>query len=163
MSEAAEETKEGEQKGGKSKLIIIVAVVLVLAGGGFFGYTKFMKKPAEEGGGGEGHAAAPAKVEEPVIQEMETFIVNLADPSGKRYLKITMKAKMSGQPGAAEFTARNFEMRDAVLMILSAKESEDISRPEDKLNLKKEIVATLNKALHNGKIQDLYFTEFLIQ
>ncbi|MCE5243884.1 MAG: flagellar basal body-associated protein FliL [Syntrophobacteraceae bacterium] len=156
MAQETEETKETPQpKSSPLKLIIIIVVALaVLGGGGFFGYQMFIKKDSHA----ESKPEAP-----PVIQEMETYLVNLSDPGGKRFLKVTMKLKLSGPQSTAEFTTRTFELRDNILTILSSKEVEDISRPEDKANLKQEIMTQLNRILKQGQVQDVYFTEFLIQ
>ena len=157
MAQENEETKEAPKpKSSPIKLIIIIVVALVvLGGGGFFGYTMFMKKDSS-------HAEAPV-IAQPVFQEMETFLVNLSDPGGKRYLKATMKLKLTAPQTQLEFGSRMFEMRDAILTILSSKEVEDISRPEDKANLKQELMTQLNRVLKQGQILDVYFTEFLIQ
>jgi flagellar FliL protein len=158
MPPKAEEQKETPPASSKKKLlIIIVAAVILLGGGGAVAYLKFFKKTAET------TEHSQAKEEHTVIQEFDTFIVNLRDPGGKRFLKLAMKAKLDGLPVSEEFKTRTFEMRDMVLMILSSKETEDLARPEDKLTLKQEIVAALNKSLHKGQVQDVYFTEFLIQ
>jgi flagellar FliL protein len=74
-----------------------------------------------------------------------------------------MKMKVSSPDAAVEMTNRIFEVRDMILTILSSKEYEDIARPEDKLALKQELMTTLNRALQKGQIQDIYFTEFLVQ
>ena len=87
---------EGGKKKGGSKLIIIILVLLLVLGGGGFAAVKFL---APDLLGGEKPAAGEAVAEEPVeedvggptvLQELEPFIVNLADPSGKRYLKVRM-------------------------------------------------------------------------
>ncbi|MCE5333028.1 MAG: flagellar basal body-associated FliL family protein [Desulfobacteraceae bacterium] len=156
MAEADE--KEEKPKSSKKLLLIIVVLFVVLAGGGAGAYFMFLKGPAKEKA-----AEAPKGAEQAVIQDMETFLVNLADQGGKRFLKLTMKAKVSSLPASEEFKSRHFEMRDMILMILTGKEAEELTRAEDKLSLKKEIVGTLNKALQKGQVLDVYFTEFLIQ
>jgi flagellar protein FliL len=159
MPPKADEQKETPppESSKKKLLIIIVVAVILLGGGGAAAYMKFFMKAAET----TEHSSS--KPEHAVIQEFDTFIVNLRDQGGKRFLKLAMKAKLDGLPVSEEFKTRTFEMRDMVLMILSSKETEDLARPEDKLTLKQEIVAALNKSLHKGQVQDVYFTEFLIQ
>lgn len=156
-SDKTDESKEVEQtKSSSKKMILITALAVMLAGGGgFFAYTKFFQKD------GEAHAKAPVSL--PVIQELETFLVNLSDPGGKRYLKLTMKAKLSGKELQEEFAARTFEIRDAVIMLLSSKEFEEIAKPEDKATLKQEIMYQINRLVQRGQVQDIYFTEFLVQ
>jgi flagellar protein FliL len=153
----AEEPKEPqEQPKSSKKLILIIAIAVILLGAGGAGaYFKFFKKSDTT----ESHS----KPEHSVIQEFDTFIVNLRDPGGKRFLKLALKAKLDGLPVSEEFKSRIYEMRDMILMILSSKETEDISNPEDKLALKQEIMTALNRGLHKGQVQEIYFSEFLIQ
>ena len=122
------EEKEGkgavpEKKGGgMMKFIIMGVAALVLAGGGFFAsQLLFSPKAAdtaleeeapkpeaahgaaqggEQGGAhGEG-AAAPEKK----TFTLETFVVNLSDPGGKRYLKtnIELEYLRGGDGGGTE-------------------------------------------------------------
>lgn len=156
-SERSDETKDTENtKSSSMKLILTVALTVLLAGGGgFFAYTKFFKKDTD--------AHAQAKGSEPVIQEVETFLVNLSDPGGKRYLKLTMKVRLSGKELQEEFVSRTFEIRDAIIMLLSSKEFQEIAKPEDKATLKQEIIFQLNRLVKKGQVQDIYFTEFLVQ
>ncbi|MHC1725535.1 MAG: flagellar basal body-associated protein FliL [Syntrophobacteraceae bacterium] len=157
MPPEAEEQKTEKPKGKSKLLLIILPVVLLLfAGGGAFAYFKFFK-------GGDEKGEAKKQAEQAVIQEIDTFMVNLMDTGGKRFLKLTMKVKCSSAPLADEFKSRNFEMRDIILLILMSKEYEDVTKPEDKVNLKKEIVTALNRTLKKGQVLDVYFTDFLVQ
>lgn len=150
-----ESNEDAPRKSSPLKWIILAVIVVVVGAGGMFGYMKFFAKHNE---------SAPKKeIAQPVIQEMETFLVNLADPGGKRYLKLTMKAKLSSPQTAAEFTARNFQLRDIILTLLSSKEFADIATPEDKTILKQELIVQLNRVLQQGQVEDIYFTDFLVQ
>ena len=154
---AEEEEKQVQEKPKSKKLLIIIvlAVVLLGAGGGAVYYFKFARPP-------EVQTEEKAAVSDN-FYEMETFTVNLADPGGKRFLKTTIKLRVSSFNTVDECKTRNFELRDLVLTLLSGKEADDVVRPEDKLHLKKEIIASVNRALRKGQVQDVYFTEFLIQ
>jgi len=52
------------------------------------------------------------EVQHPVSFELGSFLVNLADPGGKRYLKIALQLELSGQRAADEINRRNVEVRD---------------------------------------------------
>ncbi len=151
------------------KLIIIGVVALVLVGGGgFFGYMKFFKKAEEPHGGEAPHGAGPAPqakqpVEQVVLMDWEPFLVNLADPGGKRYLKVVMKMELSNPAMMEELKTRNFELRDAILMLLSGKEFDDIATPAGKKSLKHEIISQLNRVAKQGQVKEVYFIEFIVQ
>jgi flagellar FliL protein len=152
---ASEGGGEGKKKSSLVKIIILVALLAALGGGGFFGYMKFFKKPSTE--------AKEPVVEQPVTQEMGTYLVNLSDPGGKRYLKVTMQFELSGAKVSQELAKRSVEVRDRIIMLLSSKEYEDIGNPTGKVTLKKEMMAQLNKTLQDGQVKEIYFTEFLVQ
>jgi flagellar FliL protein len=167
--EKEEEKIEGEQTakpGGKSPkmLIIALAAVVVLGGAGFYVWNSGMLK----GGGKERkkvHAAqgAPKAIEIGPIRSMDTFIVNLADPLGKRYLKVKMDLEMSDEKSLPEIDKRLPQLRDTILTTLSSKNYEDISTLDGKMQLRAEIMAMLNQYLKTGKITNIYFTEFIVQ
>ena len=157
--DAETESQDKPEKKKKSllfKIIILVVLLAILGGGGFFGYVKFLKKepPAQ---------AAEPQIEQSVAVDMGTFLVNLSDPGGKRYLKITMQFELSGQKLNEEVTKRNVELRDMIIMLLSSKEYSEIGNATGKITLKRELVSRLNKMLREGQVKEVYFTEFLVQ
>jgi len=152
-----EKQNEVQEKPKSKKLLIVIPLLLVLLGGGGAGaYFKFVRTPNETTDGKK-------QIESAIYYEMDTFMVNLADPGGRRFLKVTIKLKVNSSNVVEECKERNFEIRDLVLTLLSSKESEDVMRPEDKLTLKKQVIETLNRIFQKGQALDVYFTEFLIQ
>lgn len=154
-----EEEKEVTQKPKGFRLmkwIILAALIAVIGGGAYAAWVFYF----------QGNADKPAEVEQPVEKatfSMDTFLVNLADPGGKRYLKVSMNLVVTSAQTVEEFTARNSELRDVVLMLLSSKKYDDIATYAGKTTLKQEIIAQLNRKLTQGQAEDVYFTEFLVQ
>jgi len=54
-------------------------------------------------------------------------------------------------------------IRDIIIKVLSAKSYEEISTIRGKENLKDEIVTELNKIFTDGRVENIFFTEFVIQ
>jgi flagellar FliL protein len=104
-------------------------------------------------------------IEQPLgpIHALDTFIVNLADKGGKRYLRITMDLELGNPELETEIVKRMPQVRDSVLMILPSKQFSDISSVEGKIALRDEIMETLNNFLIQGKITNIYFKEFVVQ
>jgi flagellar FliL protein len=163
--------KEGKKKGGKLKLIIVLLLVLANLGGGGFAAWKFYLEPKMAG---ESHAEEPAKGEEQATAEaapvsegqlvtLDSFVVNLADPMGRRYLKTTMDVEVADASAAAELTAAMPKVKDTMLLLLSSKSFEEISSMDRKIELKNQIVERLNQILGRGKVRNVYFTEFVVQ
>lgn len=162
--------EEGKKKkGGKLKWIIILVLLLgVLGGGGWFGYKYFFAKKADTAteaapAGGEAAKKEGDKKAKTEIVTLPTFVVNLADPLGRRYLKLTVDVEMADQKAAEELRSSTPKVRDAIILLLSSKTFADLSSVESKLLLKNEIVERLNQVISGSKVLRVYFTEMVIQ
>ncbi len=170
---ADEEKKEVETKGeGKGKkglpmkLIIPLLLLFIMAGGGFFAFKSGMLNKFLGKGEKEAEAKKTEQVNKPDIGPifpMDTFIVNLMDPMGKRYLKVTLDLELSNEKMKPEMDKRLPQLRDAILTLLSSKSFKDVSDLSGKYQLRAEILATINRYLKTGKVKNVYFTEFIVQ
>ena len=97
------------------------------------------------------------------IYSLDTFIVNLADKSGRRFLRVTMDLELKNERLAGEIDKRLSQIKDSILMILPTKRFEDINSVEGKIALSDEIMTKLNSFLKDGSITNIYFVEFVIQ
>ncbi len=157
--------------GQKPILLIALAVVnmLVVAGVGFMLYQG-KKKEAQEPKiedviKGEAEAQHHEKTEEKEIMgkvvPLETFIVNLAESKGRKVAKVNMELEVQGDRVLEEIEKRKAQIRDIIIIILSSKTYEDVSRREGKDALRSEIKDTINSFLVQGKISSVFFTEFI--
>jgi flagellar FliL protein len=159
-------------------LLILMGLVLVLVlgmgGGMFMIWSKLSAVSPKAVVSETGAEVAPdkAKPEEiGAVVSVDTFIVNLADPGGNRYLRVTMDLELAGKPAdksagktaGDELAKRMPQIRDAILMILSTKRYVDISTPEGKSALREEILNAANGLLASSQISRIYFKEFVIQ
>jgi len=165
------EVKEQEQpkKKSKFKLILIILIVLIVVGGAVAAYFLiFTKKPDAENAGQIGLDAAPKKPSNTTSQigplySFDSFIVNLADPGGTRYLKVSIQAELDSDKLTEEIEKRKPQIRDIILTVLSSKTYAEISTAQGKLALKQEIMRRINLTLTSGTIRSIYFTEFVSQ
>jgi flagellar FliL protein len=97
------------------------------------------------------------------IFSLDTFIVNLADKGGTRYLRVTMDLELGNSDLEDELYKRLPQVRDSLLMILPTKRFEDIRTMQGKTALRDEMLKTLNDFLAQGKITNIYFKEFVVQ
>ena len=97
------------------------------------------------------------------IFPLDTFIVNLADKGGTRYLRVTMDLELGNSDLEDELYKRLPQVRDSLLMILPSKRFEDISTVQGKTALRDEMLEALNGYLGQGKITNIYFKEFVVQ
>jgi Flagellar basal body-associated protein len=183
---------EGEApKKSKKKLIVMIVILLVLlgalGGGGYFGYKWWMGRkaaPADEnateqkaeGGHGEGAKAEGAKGEGGhgdanatgaegggEIVSLPPLLVNLAEPQGRRYLKLALDIEVKDKPAADQLNKNMAKVKDALLLLLSSKTYDDLASLESKILLKKEIVERLTLVLGEQKVLRVYITEIVIQ
>jgi len=90
--------------------------------------------------------------------------VNLADPGGNRYLRVTMDLEVvGGKPAEDEMAKRVPQLRDAILMILPSKRYADINTTEGKTAMRDELMGAINSLLAAAKVNRIYFKEFVIQ
>ena len=94
---------------------------------------------------------------------LKSFIVNLQEREGERYLKVTIELEMEQDTLTDELTKRTPQIQDTVISLLSSKSYEEISSLSGKQVLKAEIKARVNRLLTTGRIRRVYFTEFVVQ
>jgi flagellar FliL protein len=114
--------------------------------------------------GGHGAPAAGAAAGPSAnIFPLEPFIVNIYDGQELRYLKVKIELEMVGPAIKVELEGRLAPIRDAILVLLSAKTLQDIQDVQGKTTLKDEILGAINKHIPPGKIAKVYFTDFVVQ
>ncbi len=169
----ADQKVEAPSGGGSKKLIIIIlAVVLVLgaAGGGAAWFFLHGKADAEE------HDEAPAKKKKskkpagpPVYVPVEPFTVNLqpGESGADQYLQLAITLQVTGEEETANIKDNMAKVRSRMLLLLSSKHAADINTPEGKVQLAKDIIATLKDPFEDRgspqEIEDVLFTSFIIQ
>ena len=159
---------DGKTDMSRKTLIVFLVISFVFAmlmGAGFFvlwGKVSSADPPdRKESSKAAQHSADPESIRP--TYPLETFIVNLADPGGKRYLRVKMDLELSSEKLKEEMGKRLPQIRNAILMIIPNKKFEDLATAEGKMILRDEIVVKLNTILKTGTITQLYFTEFVIQ
>ena len=109
-----------------------------------------------------------------------TKVINLADPSGRKYLRVTIVLEFA--PDSLEYYAlleeekilyvNNFTeelnkkmpiINDTLTTILSGKSFEDVYTVEGKDLLRVELMEAINGRIHKNQVIYIYFTEFVIQ
>ena len=184
MAEAVENTEvevQVEKKGGSNVLLIVVASVLflILIGGGVAGYL-LLNQDSEVIEDANKAAQTQAVVtkksttttsstrgtnyaEIGQMYPMEQFVVNLYSEGGARYLKTALNLELAGEELAMELDAKKPIVRNIIISALSAKTYEEISTIKGKENLKDEIVLNINEIITDGKVNNIFFTDFVIQ
>ncbi|MDR2350905.1 MAG: flagellar basal body-associated FliL family protein [Deltaproteobacteria bacterium] len=115
---------------------------------------------AKEGGGAEGAAAADLG---PVVVKLDPFTTNLNEPSGRRYLKLTLSMEVDNQEAADDLNRKMDLIKNDILMLLSSQSMSDISDLDGKLRLQSQILNRANNHMQTFKVRKVLFSEFVIQ
>ena len=117
---------------------------------------------------------------EGIMLNMSTKIINLVDPTGRKYIRLTIVVEIA--PDNPEYESlpeeekthylQEFEdklnsrvpiMDDTVITLLSTKTYEELYTAEGKEHLREEIMGILSEKLPDLHIISVYFTEFVVQ
>jgi len=177
VAEEEEKKEDDKKEGGKSSnmmLIIIIAVLVLLLVIG--GVAAFLLSGGDEETQQMDQSAPSSKDASPKKQKkrmesltvgpmypLDNFIVNLLSDSGRRFLKTQINLEMDTEDLAAELDSKVPVIRDIVIRVLTSKTLEEISTAKGKDKLKDALINQLNMRLKDGEINNLYFTEFVIQ
>lgn len=162
------DTDTPKKKGGKLKWILLIFLILLLIGGGVGAWYYFFSDLPGSKKAGEADGAPRETVKTSAPQNLQTatldpFLVNLADPLGKRYIKVTFDVEISNPEVAEELAKQKPKVRDSVIMLLSSKTYADLAPAESKLELKTEVANRLNQILGGPKVTRVFITEMVIQ
>lgn len=157
---AEEQVKEEVGKSGsKKKLIfILIPVILLLIGGGAGAYFFLTHKKKEST---KQMVVAPKKLG--VMYDLGSFLVNLADKNANTYAKVSITLELSNEKVQQEVVKRLPIIKDAVINLLSSKTYDEIRTPEGKEELRLELIKRINAILITGGVQNIYFTQFIVQ
>ena len=159
-----------------SKIIIIILGILILAvvaGGAFFGYNTFLKDKKsitkstvqQVVNNGQTTGTVANSLDQVVSSktfQLDEVTVNLADEGGNRYLKVAVYLGFNEKKLTSELTAKKPIVTDAVIQILRTKKAADISA-KNMNNIKLEIIQKINPMLEKGQLNNVYFTDIIIQ
>mgnify|MGYP006277496403 CR=1 FL=1 len=119
-------------------------------------------------------------VEQGIMFDTGTKIINLAEPSGRRYIRVNIVLEIyPSNPDYVnlEHEAQNHYLEefnqeiedslpiinDSLISELSSKTFEEVYTAEGKEKIREEIVTLLNEKLADHHIMNVYFTEFVVQ
>jgi flagellar basal body-associated protein FliL len=160
MNEEQPNQEESKSKWGRERWRPGVAIALLLpmaAGVAWF----LLHRSAS-------HAKEKPKTDPTVrtVLALEPFLVNLADSEGDRFLRIGIELGLAGAPAEHNRSAAEMPIartRDTILMILTTCEADALMTPAGKAKLKNDLTQALRQRIPELNLQEVYFTEFLVQ
>jgi len=169
------EKKDNKEEGGggkkKNKMLIPIvagalALVIIIAIGSYLLIGKKPPPPEEKGQPAQ-NVPVPDLSQKPDIGpmvEVKEFIVNIiSQDEQKHYVKASLSIELSNPSAQAEVNQRMPQIRDAILMLVGNKTNEELQDLQGKRQLKAEMISKINVLLRTGRVNNIYFTDFVVQ
>lgn len=147
-------------------LVILIVVAILIFSGNDEPQANEPIQPTQQSAASKGSMANPnsSLLSVGPMYPLKQFIINLMSTgSGKRYLKTSIVLELSVAPLQQEVDTKNDVIRDVIITILSSKTLEEVQTTRGKQKLKEEIIERINEFLVDGRISNLFFTEFVVQ
>jgi flagellar FliL protein len=154
-----------EKKSSKLPLILGVLTAFIVGGAAGFGGSSFMgggdesAESGEEGGeDGKDGEDGPA----PGLFNLGLFTVNLRGTGGGRVVR--MEIQVQTEAGLVDgLEERKPEFRHAIITMVSDYSYSDLEGLDGKTRLADELLTRLNRLMDGGRINRLYFVQFVVQ
>lgn len=108
--------------------------------------------------GGEGGEAAGG-----LTYPLRTTVVNLATDSNHRFAKVSITLEADSEEAVAQLKEVDHQIYDCLVDTLGNVRAQDVGSDAGKDLLKETLRSKMNKFLTDGKILNVYMTEFLVQ
>ncbi|WP_017429054.1 flagellar basal body-associated protein FliL [Vreelandella jeotgali] len=156
-----------ESSGGSKKLLWLMVILVLLSS---MGAAAAIYMVMTQGGDNSGSAEAQevAKPKAPIFLEIEPFTVNLTgDRSGSRLLYTGITLRTGDKPSKKTLAQHMPQVRSRLLTLLSDKHADELTSPEGKKQLSRDIIAKLQEPLAENQppvdLREVLFTEFIVQ
>jgi flagellar FliL protein len=93
---------------------------------------------------------------------IEEVTVNIADTRGNRFVRAGVYFE-ADPPVLEELEANRARMVDTLGQVLSTKTLDDLTSPNIRGNLRTELLGIINPTLKQGRVDNIYFTDLLVQ
>lgn len=97
------------------------------------------------------------------IFPVEDIIINPAGTDGKRLLLLSLGLDVGKEEHNNELKSKEVLVKDIVISVLSSKKVEQLSESTYKDSLRVEITGVLKTRIPNVKINDIYFSKYILQ
>jgi flagellar FliL protein len=173
--------KKGKSQGMMPLLLSSLILAVVLGGAGFA--LAYFVVPARMAATNATAAAAPAPTAPAAEPEktarsaaemqsdggkpitkftIEEITVNIADTRGNRFVRAGVY--FEAEPAVLEeLEANRARMIDTVGQVLSTKTLDELTSPNIRGMLREELLGIINPTLKAGRVDNLYFTDLLVQ
>ena len=143
------------------KIVLPLAAFLLLSVGGGGAYVYMSSNGML--GGGEPEPPPPEKLG---MIALDPFLTNIQGGNGRRHARISITLAIAPEERAAEVSADTLavaRLRDCVLNLITARTAEELTSPDWKAQLRKEIIAGAAPIVEPGSVMEALFGELVVQ
>lgn len=97
------------------------------------------------------------------IVKLKPMVANLKHSKGTRFMKVSIALEASSEEVAKELESLDTPLADRLLEKISTVEISDVDTSEGRNKLKREMLQDINDLLEKGVVNQVFFTEFVIQ
>ena len=153
-------------------LLLCCVLTMIFAVGGVAGTMLYLVRSGKLGSKAISGAASSAAKEAPVATHpvaLEPLLINLADDSGRAYLRLGVVLAEEDEAGAKPkeeakpVAGADASVRDTIFDVLGRENSTALLAPDGKQKLKNELLAALRVRDPELHVKTIYFTDFLVQ
>jgi flagellar basal body-associated protein FliL len=145
-------TAESQGQSNRMGVAISVLAVVVLAVSAVFWSARWTVSEFPAGGSPQVKGTL----------HLETFVLNLADPGQRSYLRVGIDLGLGRELGKGE-NAPVGPVRDTIVGVLAQARVDDMLTAKGKAKLKEDLLRALQERVPGLAVEEVYFTEFLIQ
>lgn len=164
-------TEVAKPAGSGNKLFLIVALVAVLLPGGagvYLTYSNYERFAAMAMAAGINIGTEDAEEQhEPEeygqFMQLTDMVINPSGSSGKRYLLVSLGLESQNPLTLEEITVKEVVVRDTILKVLGHQTVDELSDINRRSELKQELRDAVNAVIHEGQVDRMYFTQFVLQ
>jgi flagellar basal body-associated protein FliL len=138
----------------KRRGLLLILAILILAGASLW---LWVSRKGE---------AVSAEEDQPRVRStahLETFVLNLADPDQRSYLRVGIDLGLNHEAKHGEEPVPVAEVRDTILSVLGEAKVDDLLTAPGKARLKQDLLHALQQRMPEAGVEEVYFTEFLVQ
>lgn len=137
-------------------LIAVISVLVVLLAGGVSYFIVTNMLPAKAG-------MEQKKEIGPLYAFKDEILANLADEGEDHFVKTKITLELSNKKVEKEMDKRTPQIRDTIITILRSKKTSDLQQKDSLSKIKNDIMKKCNDELIDGRVVNVYFTDFVMQ
>ena len=146
--------------GGGARNLVLLGIAGIVAGSavGLFGVGPVLAKRKS--------APQPPKVEEvksAVTHALDNLVLNPAGSGGTRFLMVTAAFELKDAGAEQMMKDHEAEVRDRILGLLGKKTVDELTDPNLRDGIKKQVLETVIPIFPKGAVLKVFFPQFVIQ